>query len=231
MAKLMIKAIGLFGLTIAYATGAWAACGTDTNPGADQLEVCVVGGPSYAMDLFGPGADDLTLGYELTEAVAPNTIAVPAVDCSPESTNGPKVVIELPMGAAEELDAAAEIVYTLHGALFADRVRNSDLGVKHHEDDAGFSFTSRVTDGGAVGDDFVAFEVEVEGLKYHDQWSNGCVPTAHPESKVLLAFEVPQLSGAGAALAGRPSAASPGVLVQVEVGFDEFGRVRGLPGT
>ena len=227
MAKLMIKAIGLFGLTIAYATGAWAACGTGTNPEGEQLEVCVVGGPMYAATLFGSGADDVVLSYEPIEFAA--RTADPAAACVPEGTNGPNVVIELPMGSAVTGDA--EVRYTLHGAVLAQRVSNTDVSLKH----ATGSISSRVIDGGAPGDDFVVFTVETEGedaIAYSAGWDpdgdgNDCQvsavgtatvgPWLHPEMKALIAFAVPPVTEAAAAMRGRYTKATPGVRVSVEV--------------
>ena len=60
--------------------------------------------------------------------------------------------------------AGAEITYTLHGAVFADRVRNTDLIAKHN----GGTMTPRVVEGGGVGDSSVTFDVEAPGFVYSD---------------------------------------------------------------
>ena len=232
MAKLMTKAIGLFALTVAYANGAWAACeNPTTNPGTGQLEVCVVGGPSYAMDLFGPGSDDVVLGYELTEAQAADADADPPLACELEGTNGPKVVVEMPnnsdgTAAAAIANAEGEFKYTLIGAVFADRVRPSDLTPKHHTDTG---FSADVVEGGAAGDNYVVFNVEVSGFVYNPTWDPGCGIVTHEENKPLLVFEVPHLTGAGGSMAGLPTPASPGILVQVEVDSTRAGGFADYP--
>ena len=60
---------GFVALMIVYAGGAWAACTAATDPGEGQVEVCVVGGPSYAGELFGAGSDDVVLSYMDVEAI------------------------------------------------------------------------------------------------------------------------------------------------------------------
>ena len=221
MAKLMIKAIGAFVLTIAYASGAWAACTAATDPGDGQVEVCVVGGPSYAGELFGAGSDDVVLSYMDVEAAERDATTTPVTPCVVEGTNGPKVVIELPDGTAA-LTGDAEIIYTLHGATFGQRVSNTDVRAMHHTG----SISTSVIDGGAPGDSSVVFEVEATGLAYAAAWDpdgtgTDCEAADHAresgDEKALLAFLVPPLQEASAALRGRPSPAAPGVLVSVEV--------------
>ena len=221
MAKLMIKAIGGFALAIAYASGAWAACTAATDPGDGQVEVCVVVDVSYAGELFGAGSDDVVLSYAEEEAQDRDTTA--GTPCVLDgTTNGPKVVIELPDGTAA-FSGDAEIRYTLHGATFGQRVSNTDLQAMHN---AG-SISARVIEGGAPGDSSVIFEVEATDFAYSATWdpdgtAGGACDAADHERveddlKALLAFAVPPLTEASAALRGRPSPAAPGVLVSVEV--------------
>lgn len=236
MAKLMIKAIGVFALTVAYSIGAWGACGDDTDPDAGDLEVCVKAGPTYALDLFGEGSDEITLGYQPVEAEASAAAvvgppAVAAKSCVAEGTNGPKVVIEFP--AAVTANAEAEITYTVHGAVFADGIRNTDLVPMHNSG----TITPRVIAGGDDGDDTVTFSVEVgaapfayaAGWSPDDQPNSGLAATdcdafgdyTHSDSRPLLAFMVPPLTDAAGAIT------STGVNVSVEVdptggGFSVF---------
>ena len=132
------KAIGLFCPDNRLASGAWAACPSGAgsfDPGTGQLEVCVVGGPSYAGEISATGSDDVVLSYMDTEEVEEDSTTTPPTICMPEDTNGPKVVIELPatVTAGALLTGDAEIIYTLHGAVFAERVSNTALVAKHHQ--------------------------------------------------------------------------------------------------
>ena len=217
---------GVVALMIVYAGGAWAACTAATDPGEGQVEVCVVGGPSYAGELFGTGSDDVVLSYMDVEAVNRDATTTPPTPCVVEGTNGPKVVIELPEDA--DVTGDAEIIYTLHGATFAQRVSNTDVRMMHQAADA--TLSSSVIDGGAPGDSQVIFEIEAANLEYDANWdpdgadgATGCEATDHArdatidDEKVLLAFLVPPLTEASAALKGRPSPAAPGVMVSVEV--------------
>ena len=214
---------GIVALVIVYGGGAWAACTAATNPGDGQVEVCVVGGPSYAGEIFGAGSDDVVLSYMDIEAAARDA-GPPVVPCVVEGTNGPKVVIELPttVTAGALLSGDAEIIYTLHGATFGQRVSNTDIRAMHHEG----TISSSVIDGGAPGDNQVIFEVEATNLGYSASWDpdgtgTDCDAADHAraadDGKALLAFLVPPLTEASAALKGEPSPAAPGVVVSVEV--------------
>jgi hypothetical protein len=233
MAKLMIKAVGVFALMIAYATGAWAAnCGTDTDP-ADtaHLEVCVVGGPSYAADLFGDGSDDVVLSYADVEAVSGDTSTTPPTVCVPPGTNAPQVLIELGDTSADSgtgsqtfaANSKLEIAYMLTGATFGERVSNGDVMAAHNG--ANTSVAARVIEGGAPGDSQVIFEVEAtQAITYSADWTppegTNCVATdfarGDADEKAVLVFTVPALTEASAALGG-PALGPTGVRVSVTV--------------
>ena len=218
MAKLMIKAIGLFALTIAYAGGAWAAC-TDvtTDPGnpATQLEVCAKVGPAYAADLFGAGSDDVVLAYR------PDDAETGTDDAPVDEYNGPKVIIELPETVA--VNSSAEISYTLSGAVFADRVRASDLALMHVQD----TNNLRVTDisDGAAGDDEVIFSVQATtqlvptdgGSVDRDATNMTNLPNV---DKALIVFTVPYLTQAATAMTTPLGA---GITVTVDVASADTG--------
>ena len=210
-------------ITMLLATGAaphaWgqAGCGDDTEPGsaASQTQVCVVDGPRYARgELFGSGADALVLqfGEDATVPRSSDPADVPQV--------GPRVLLEMPLregGDDVVARSSATVTFTLQGAVFADRVRDYHLSVDHlAEVDVGRLRVS-ARDGGAVGDNAVAFDIEVvggNGLR-----GVGTVP-------VTLAFAVPSLTGTLEAMSG---VSSSGVWVQVELqssraagGFPDF---------
>ena len=217
MAKLMIKAIGLFGLTIAYASGAWAACGIDTDPidPTTQIEVCAPDDkhPNYAVELFGAGADDLALGYEVINvAQVENT---DEDETAGNTDNQPKVVIELPVALTD--NAGASITYTLIGAVFAERAGAQFVSTAHTDNEANLRVTRE--DGGAAGDDFVAFAVEATGPfgPNSDEVSmdaTGAMGAAQAVSKALIVFAMPELTGTAGAMTG-PNA--PGISVSVVV--------------
>ena len=242
MAKLMIKAAGLFALTVAYATGAWAACPTGAVPGSTdpvegQVEVCVAQSPTYARDLFGPDSGDIVLSYDFKGAEKRTMVGGVVTRCTPEGDNGPKVVIELP----DEVPAGskAEITYTLIGATFAQRVSNNDVVAKHHSGD----ITADTIEGGAPGDNEVIFEVTVNdgaALDYHADWDPDGEGTdcsgdrgehAHPDGadgKAILVFNVPPLTEASAAITGAGVAVR--VFVDPTSGFLRFpSRTQTLP--
>ena len=187
--------------TFAPSADGQSACGTDTDPddGASQIEVCVVDRPRYATELFGPGSDALVLGY------------------ADEPDNRPKVLLELPErggGPGDDLAAGSSAVVTLRltGAEFAERMRASDVVLRNAAAGSGARFSVRSRDGGAAGDRFVAFSVEVGpagGL--------GNVGT----SRLALALHMPRLTGASDAMTA-PS--SEGVQVQVSVESETTGR-------
>ena len=204
MAKLMIKAIGLFGLTIAYSTGAWAACGvltdaTGVNGTDDRIEVCTMMSPRYASELFGAGSDDLVLGYEADDE------DTGAVD------NQPRVIIEFnTVDGGIEMGASAQVTYTLSGAVFAERVGTQFLEVVHAGggDNAQAENLRRTrTDGGSAGDDFVTFEIEataeVTAADNESTDTNPADPTMTVmDSRVLLVLKLPEVTQTAAAMSG-----------------------------
>ena len=205
MAKLMIKAIGLFALTIAYSTGAWAACGVLTDATGvsgtdDRIEVCTMKGPSYASELFGAGSDDLVLGYEADD---PDTEMV-------DEDNQPRVIIEFNTDdGGIATGASAQVTYTLSGAVFAERVGTQFLEVVHaSSDDIADNLRRTRTDGGSAGDDFVTFEIEANGAIGPDSM-NASMDTnpddaANPteDSRVLLVLKLPEVTETAAAMSG-----------------------------
>ena len=190
--------------------------GTDPDDAASRIEVCVVDRPRYAVELFGSGADALELSYmDEPDQEDPDAAAF---------SNRPKVLLELPdrrPGAGDDIapGSAATVTFRLSGAVFAERIRISDLKVRNLGDGGGGGFRLRSREGGAAGDRVVAFDIEVTGSV-----GLGNAPDGLP---VTLALHMPALTRAGDAMTAP---ASHGVQVQVDVettttgnfGFPDF---------
>ena len=202
-----------------HAYGQETSCGPGTDPddAASQIEVCVVDRPRYALELFGSRVDAIELNY-LDE---PDPEAADA----PES-NRPKVLIELPErgpGPGDDIapGSAATVTVRLNGAVFAERIRSSDLKLRNLADPATGRLRVQSREGGAAGDRVVSFDVEVVG---GDGLGNAAEDGSPP---VTLALHMAALTQAGDAMTA-PS--SPGVEVQVDVssatrgnaGFPDF---------
>ena len=190
-----------------------ASCGPYTDPeeGASWIEVCVVDRPRYAGELFGAGADALELGYaHEADGDAPDARGF---------DNRPKVLLELPDRSSTTADVAlgssATVTFRLVGAVFAERVRSSDLEVRNLADAETARLRTGILAGGAAGDRAVEFAVEVVGAGFEN--------TA--ERRVTLAFRMPAVTRAGEAMTA-PS--SPGVRIAVEVAPTSTG-TRGFP--
>ena len=120
------RAIGLLaGVVVACEAGAQTLerGGLDTVPGraAAELQLCVVDRPRYAAEPFGPGADAVELGYgrEADDAGLGHP---------------PKVLLRVPDRGGQSGDDLAEgssarVAFTLHGAVFAERARQSDVSL------------------------------------------------------------------------------------------------------
>ena len=199
--------------------------GTDPDDATSQIEVCVVDQPSYALELFGSRVDAIELNY----VDEPD----PEDADAPEFSNRPKVLIELPeRGPGPEDDiapgSAATVTVRLNGAVFAERIRSSDLKLRNLAGPATGRLRVQSREGGGAGDRLVSFDVEVVGGDGLGNAADGL--------PVTLALHMPALTQAGDAMTA-PS--SPGVEVQVDVasatsgnaGFPDFpARGQTLPG-
>ena len=214
--------VALFVLGVQAA--AQGTCGAQTDP-ADaltQVEVCVVDQPTYAAELFGPGADALELSYVDEGTDGDDASERPF-------SNRPKVLLELPDRGrgADDIGpgARAVLVVNLQGAVFAERVRTGDLTVRHLASTDVGELRVAVVSGGAQGDDSVSFEVQVDGA---DGLRN------EGELPVTLALAIPRLTRT---LAAMSAPSSRGILVRVALepqsgtdGFPEYpGRGQTLP--
>ena len=189
MAKLLIKAAGLFLFGIAFVGTASAV----------ELRVDAMETPTYAAEIFGEGSDDVVLEYgdegnlHVYLLLPYGAGGAPMVD--PDDVNMTAMI-----GGCTDSTAFCDIVegsdaritISVHGAVFAESVRGSDLSLARYrfransmednpltedvvESDAYTDFVdaaieagegvvlidTKNREGGSIGDDYVSLDIEV----------------------------------------------------------------------
>ena len=157
--------------------GAWGAAG---------INVTAADTATYAAELFGEGADALTITYP-SSAATPPVVLNPKVSITWDSThvaptaNAPAAEEEL--NPAIAADSVVEITWTLSNATFGEPVQASDFTA------GGFSSVA-IESGGAKDDASVTIKLAVDS---GGSTAEVVFPTDNP-----LTFTVPRLNGISA---------------------------------